>query len=72
VTGTVADVAAIADCRVRQMSTQDHGPDGGVSYRVRSIEKIVRVGRLRSARWATAYGEFDPARDRRGSSWRHR
>jgi hypothetical protein len=31
------------------------------SYQVRSEEKIVRIGGLRSKPWATAYGEFDPA-----------
>lgn len=30
------------------------------SYRVRSEEKIVEIGGLRSKPWATAYGEFDP------------
>ena len=30
------------------------------SYRVRSEEKIVEIGGLRSEPWATAYGEFDP------------
>jgi hypothetical protein len=32
------------------------------SYQVRSAQKIVQVGGLRSKPWATAYGEFDPAR----------
>jgi hypothetical protein len=32
------------------------------SYQVRSAQKIVRVGGLRSKPWATAYGEFDLAR----------
>ena len=30
------------------------------SYTVRSVQKIVQVGGLRSEPWATAYGEFDP------------
>jgi len=30
------------------------------SYRVRSVQKIVEIGGLRSTPWATAYGEFDP------------
>jgi hypothetical protein len=32
------------------------------SYRVRSVEKIVKAGGLRSKPWATADGEFDPVR----------
>ena len=32
------------------------------SYRVRSVEKIVQIGGLRSQSWATAYGEFDPVK----------
>src|SRR5580658_1519471 len=32
------------------------------SYQVRSAQKILRVGGLRSKPWATAYGEFDLTR----------
>jgi hypothetical protein len=79
--GIVA-VAAVTLSAVRAPSafaqvTQAAARTAAVSYRVRAVENIVKIGGLRSQPWATAYGEFDPARgigeqtDNQGSQIRY-
>ena len=63
--GMVASGAAITLSAIQAPSafaqvTRAASRTAAASYRVRSAEKIVETGGLRSQPWATAYGEFDP------------
>ncbi len=58
--GAVVTLATLPAPSAFAQVTHAAARTAAASYQVRSAEKIVRIGGLRSAPWATAYGEFDP------------